>query len=486
MKNFNIEKFKTLLLAILFTLSIALNQQLWEKISLDKITPSVKDTEVVNMNNINHSDNISDILSPQSFTINFGGGLHTVLHSDSYNMWNEVVKIFKKSYFLESSSIEKINKEKWIELQKFRSIEMQFGYSMSPQLLSNITQQKKLGIYEKIEGFDKILISLMDESCIYLADEKRNAYYVVRGTPKVENFSKVIKNIEQGNYEAYYALTDIYGINNNTLMPIEGGEDLHNIEVVKEIDSLSEEQVEAFAGTFFGENLDFVRKIRETNGSVIYMYGYGQKALKIDHMGRLQYVEKIDEGKASKSMKLDEATQIAISFVREHGDMEGINGYLKEIKTFEEKNQKGYVFLFGYGLNNLPVYYHDEGKIIDAPIEVKVLGEQVISYKRFIKREKVAMKFLGDKEQNHILSSPQIIDMNFPMIQKDYAKINQEVSQKNITDQVLEKVKSIEIGYYDDSNKQPNELSLIWIIKIDKIVYYFDAATGKLLWHSSL
>ncbi|WP_129596312.1 hypothetical protein [Anaerophilus nitritogenes] len=485
MKNFNREKFKTILLIMLFTLSIALNQQLWEKISLDKITPSVKDTEMIKMDN--DTNNISNILSPQSFIINFGGGLHTILHSDSYNIWNEVVEIFRKSYSLENVSIDKIDKETWMDLQKFRSIEVKLGYNMQTGLLSKIIQQKKLGKYEKIEGFDKILISLMDESSIYVADEKSNHYYVINGASKVKNFEKLIQNIEHGNYEVYYALADIYGIENNNLMPIEGNEDIHNIEVVKEIDPLSEGQVEAFARTFFGENLDFVRKIRETNGSVIYMYGYGQKALKIDHKGRLQYVEKIDEGKASKNIKIDEATEMAISFVLEHGNMEGINGYLKAIKPFEEENQKGYIFSFGYGLNNLPVYCNYNGKIIDTPIEVKVLGEQVISYTRFIKREKVAIKLLENQEQNYILSSLQIIDMNFPMIQKDYAKTNEEVSQESITDKVLESVQSIEIGYYDDPIRLPdNELSLIWVIKIDKIVYYFDAATGKLLWRSSL
>ncbi|TCO77935.1 two-component system activity regulator YycH [Marinisporobacter balticus] len=491
MKKFSKEQFKTWLLVSLFILSIALNQQLWERISLKKVMPDIRQIETLEVeSNIDIKDTIVDILNPQSFRINFGGGLHTVFYSDNYGLWQETLKIFKNEYFKKKVLIERIDKDAWMKARDFRSIEMKFGYTMPVEILREAIEGKTEGIYGKIQGFDRILVSLTGDNSVYMADGEEN-FYLVQGIDMKNKFSKIIMDIEKNGYDAYYAFKDLYGIDNEGLMPIERKDNIEEMQVIEEIDPMDEVQVEDFAGDFFGENLDFIRKIRETSGAVTYLYGYGQKALKINDVGVLHYVEDIDNQKASKNIKVEDAMKVALLFVSEHGGWANTDAYLKSIKPIEKNNQKGYKFFFGYRLNGVPVYCSSEAeqKIIDTPIEVDLLGEQVISYKRLLKKEEIGIKFLERKEDAMTLSARQVIDMNFELIKNDFSsniKENKKINKQEILEKVLGRMKEIDIGYYDNPVQEPNKLISMWIIKTDQVIYYFDAHNGRILSRSKM
>lgn len=486
MKNFNKEDFKTGLLVALFVLSIALNQQLWERISLKKITPYMAQTQTIEIKrNIDIKDAIANVLRPQGFRINFGGGLHTVLSSDTYGIWKETIKIIKKGYFEENLLIEPIDKAMWTKVSNFRSIEMTFGYTVPVSILRETIEGKKDGIYGKINGFNRILVSLTDDLRIYMQDNEENIY-LVQGENIKNQFSKIMNDIEKSDYDAYYTFDDLYGIKSKSLMPIEQNNSINEIQVIQEIDPTDEAQVKDFAGTFFGENLDFIRKIRETSGSVIYLYGYGQKALKINDTGILHYIEDIDEEKASKDMKIEDAMKMALRFISEHGGWANTDTYLKEIKPIEKNNKKGYKFLFGYRLNGIPVYCvgQKDEKIIDAPIEVELLGEQVVSYKRFLKREEITIQFLDNEEDTAILPARQIIDRNFNFIKNDFLRNIKEKKRKEkqaLLEEILSTIEEVKMGYYDMPLQKSNTLIPIWIIKTNQMTYYFDAYSGEII-----
>ncbi|QZY55149.1 two-component system activity regulator YycH [Crassaminicella profunda] len=481
MKKFGKENFKTILLTMLFILSVALNQQLWERISLTKIIPSIRQTETIEVKSQGNIDNISDILSPQSFCINFGGGLHTLIYADGYGMWNGTLQTLKDEIHKEDIKVEQINKDLWEEARKFRSIEMKFGYNMPVNLLREIIEEEER--IDKVEAFDSILISSKDDTSIYMANQAEGNYYIIKSKQTNNPVLNIIKNIEENGYDAYYATQDIYPVENKNLMPIELNDDIHEVKVVQEIDPTNEGQVESFAGTFFGENLDFVRKIRETSGSVIFMYGYGQKELKIDDLGVLQYIEKIDPEKSSKNISSEDALKIALRFINDHGSWANTDVYLKNVEV-TQKNR--YIFSFGYRINGLPVYYKTENKqkMMDEAVQVEVLGEQVVYYKRFLKREKIAIKLLEKQENMTVLSAPQILDMNFSFIKGDFLRtIDKDVTmdQEDISEKVLSSIRQVEIGYYNRLAQEPNKLIPIWIIKTDNMIYYFDGYNGRMI-----
>jgi regulatory protein YycH of two-component signal transduction system YycFG len=490
------EKFKTILLTALILLSIALTQKLWFHSPLKAIAPFLKHTIYMNGSNQENIKDISSILFPQSFTINFGGGLHTVFNGDlfklwegvSQDLWKEVFSILQNNYFnkdvVKELVVEKIEREKWIEASNAKSIEMQFGFAVPINGIIH-TMEEDEGWNKKIGAIDSILFSFIDDSCIYMANQFENTYYRIEGEKNIENhLGGIIDSIQEGRYNMYYAMKDIYGIQNNTLMPVALVGDMPKIQVAQEIDSMNEDKIEALASTFFGENFDFVRKITETSGTVIYMYGYGQKTLKIDALGILEYREQMYSNKLGNPVSFRDALQIAIQFISEHGGWPSKHFYLKDVKTIEKDKKKGYQFIFGYKINGLPVYY--DNKVIEHPIEVQVLDKQVIYYKRFVKKEKTPFKFL-EMIQNHsaILLPSDVLDKNFNLIKKNY--IEHEINDKEIKDSkkidnmVLEAIEDVESGYYNQTIKAPNVLIPVWIIKLDKDVYYFDAYTGKMV-----
>ena len=486
MQNKKKEGFKTGLIVGLFVLSIALNQQAWFNTSFDKMLPSMKrfSTIEAKINNVAKED-ITDIVNPQSFSINFGGGLHTVLYTEPYDVWKKTIDVLKTKDSENEMLIQEVEKDEWQEASKFRSITMDFGYDISRKLLMETLEIKEEGIFKKISDIDSIVVSLMEDMSIYIGNKKDQSYYRIDGIDTKYSFSKIIKDIEESKYEAYYPMNDIYGVENDTLIQMSTDDNIHQLEVEQEIIPTDERQAEYFAGTFFGDNLDFIRKIKEASGSVIYMYGYGQKVLRLEESGVLEYIEEIDSQKQETNTSLVEALKIARKFVREHGSWSNIDAHLRGINVI--KDGKGYQFLFGYRLNGIPIYVDEEGKQeeIVEPIEVQVVGKQVIYYKRILKREKNTISFLDAEEEVNIIPASQIIDINFNKIKNDYVATGSQKSQKldakDISQQVLREIKSVEIGYLDYLDKEREKLMPIWIIKTNKKIYYFDAYSGEMV-----
>ncbi|MBS3995263.1 MAG: hypothetical protein KGZ33_05660 [Alkaliphilus sp.] len=501
------EQFKTMLLAMLFLLSITLTQQLWISIPLAE---NVASSEAVGSNDSQTYDDIkliANIVSPQSFIVNFGGGLHTVFYSDSYNVlegstqgiWSKTLNLLKNNYFEENATVEEISREQWVIANNSRSLLMNFGYSLPFVILKNMVQAKDVGIAGKIAEIDSILIGVVDESEMFMANHATGKYYRLKGiSTGSDSFAEVVNYIEDNEHTVYYGIRDIYGdmiadndiLESDRLIPVTLKDNVPKIQVVQEIDINNEAQVEAFASTFFGAGFDFVRRITETNGSVIYMYGYGQRALKIDETGVVEYREELEPQKTVENNGYWEGLTSAVRFVNEHGGWPNKYSYLKDIEEIERDNKKGHRFIFGYRINGIPVYYND--KLSPEPIEVEVVGKQVIYYKRSIKKEKIDVDFLEkDDVQVNILTPLQIIDFNysnFDIIKSDYLAAllekGVEPDEKEIEREILSSIKSIKFGYYDQPMREPNKLIPVWIIQFGQYIYYFDAYNGKIEFRS--
>ncbi len=500
------EKFKTVLLTILFVLSIILTQQLWISIPLAEVLTTSKQVENKDIHKNDNIKTLISIVSPQSFIVNFGGGLHTVLYSDTFSMgqedfegfWPETLMLFKDNYFQEGATVEEVAKEKWEEVYKSKSILMDFGLSIPLSVVRNLSEGKEAGIAGKIQELDSILIGATEGTGVFLSNTATDKYYRLKGiSNKISNFPKAISLIDQNSYNIYYDIKDVYGnvvsssnvVESHRLIPVSLKDNIPTIQVVEEIDPYNEAQVEAYSSTFFGESFDFVRKITETNGSVIYMYGYGKKVLKIDTTGALEYFEEIDPEKSTGNLQYWDALKEAYSFVKEHGGWPN-NTYLKEVNISEDNKRKGYEFVFGYRINSMPVYYND--KLSHRPIVVVVEGKQIIHYERYIKNEKVAVNFLEEEDLNNttVLTPLQVIDSNFDKIKQKYlrsiSKEDNYPSEENVGNEVLKSIRLIKLGYYDNPMRERNKLIPVWVVQFDLYTYYFDAYSGTIVYQSEI
>lgn len=489
MVSFKKEQFKTILLVFLILMSMMLAHQLWMDVPLWRFLSS-KPSGNMELGKKEGIVNISDAMSPQSITVNFGGGLHTVLYADAYGLWEKVLQILQEKNATEID-IQEVDALKWKEAQNVKSIEMKFACRMPIEILSKGIQG---AFKDKIAFADSILLLLIENNPVYMADSQEEKYYRLASSKGIQDeLIEKVNQIESKEYTHYYPIEDIYGVSNYRLMPVEWTESLPEIKTVPEMDAADDLGIKSFAGTFFGENFDFVRKIRETTGSVIYTYGYGKKSLKINSLGVAEYIEEIDPQKTAASVGVWEAFQIAFQFVQEHGgwtysDGNSIKPFIKNIVPVEREKRKGYRFIFGYRFNDVPVYHPPQ--IAGEALEVEVIGSQVNYYKRFLKEKASEAVYEYERELEYddgleMMVVTDIINKNFDVIEKDYLR-NQgqnikEMDEEKIRDEILESMDSIGLGYYDQSAEKIGVLGPVWILKVGNITYYFDVYDGSIV-----
>ncbi|MCT4594310.1 MAG: hypothetical protein N4A57_08590 [Anaeromicrobium sp.] len=484
MRKRNKERLKSVILVGLFILSIGLNTHVGLNFSDNNLVSTTeKDTpqELDMANEV--KENLVNIISPQRYIVSFGGGLHTIIYYDSHDIWKTLAKSIRNSY--KEENVSKIDYETWKKAKDHKSVELEFDYIFPVKDLGDILKIDSKG--KVIESLNRILISQLDKR-VYVADTLNGEYYVISNILNIDHILKEIDSIEKSDYKIYYNMADIYGVKNNNLMP-EAFPNVQKIKVEKEIMPTNERQAEAYAETFFGNNLDFIRKIKETSGTIVYMYGYGERVLRIEDTGRVEYIEEIDPQLSNEKTSLNEAFKVAINFISTHGNSDANKIYLRDIKDIVEQDKGGYSFFFGYKLNNLPLYAKSEElnrKVVD-PIEVRVVGRQVVSYKRIVKNEKNVIKFL-EEDMTPMLKARHVIDLNFETIRSDYinhiqekVKMGRTINLKDVSKNILEEIENVEIAYYDYEKKYKNELSPIWIIKNSVKTYYIDAYTGEIV-----
>ncbi len=421
----NKEHFKTVLIVLLFVVSVTLTQQLWIVLPIGESVSSQKPLEI---NDINID--IADILSPQSFVINFGGGNHTVFFAEPYEIWNitkseekEKIWIWKnsrkvlKEYFSGDIEIEVIDEEKWLSANKFKSIRLDFASEIPGSSFIEILSAGMKDIDNTLIDIDSVLIPTIDtdQNNIYLGNTRDKVYLRIKGNRNNNHILELIGNldvmgIEKG-YISYYPLKDYISVNSDVLTPIFESVSVPIIKTSNEIDVNDKTQVKSLANKFFGENFDFVKEIKEANGTIIYMYGYGEKALKVNADGLLEHIEQRDNQKPSINLGFTDSLKIAGGFVKEYigWPVNGENAYLSHYEEIDKENRKGYRFGFNYRLKGLPVMVPNLGQ--NGSIEVEVIGDQVTYYKRIIKRTETEEEV--DKTIPFVI---EILDKNFNII----------------------------------------------------------------------
>ncbi|MDK2917463.1 MAG: hypothetical protein PWQ37_196 [Candidatus Petromonas sp.] len=483
------ENFKTAILILLFVVSVTLTQQLWivlpigQVITADKPSPESINTDVI------------DILSPQSFVINFGGSNHTVFFSEPYEIWNitnpdskEKIWIWKtakatlRDYFKEDYTIEEIKAEDWKNINNFKSLRMDFACELPSSSLIDLLANNKNISNKNIGSIDSIIIPAIEseKTNIYMGNFRQGKYVRLKGNLISNKVKQLIDNIEivgeEKGYVSYYSLQDYTPVNSDILTPIFDEVNIPKIKVTNEIQVSDKAQVKTIANEFFGNDFDFVKEITETDGTVIYMYGYGEKALKIEKGGLLEHIEKVNNDRPQQNLDFTKSLQIATQFVKEHvgWPVNLQNAYLSDYEKGEKENKKGYRFFFNYRLNGLPVYVPHIGKL--NAIEVEVVGNQVTYYKRLVKR--ISEKYSEDKKVTLIA---EVIVNNLDLIKKNYLNnnFNNNLDDKDINYlKILELIRELELAYYYNGKV----LIPVWKVVIDNTVYYFDLYNGDLVY----
>jgi len=465
----NKEKIKSLLLVGLVLLSGYLVQQLLSDVPFS-LLPSIGAGMVETI-----EYNISDIISPEKYLVNFSEKNRTMIYSDKdYRLWGEAKDTLKQVLQDDELSIDKISSEEFIDVNKQRSINFYFSedaytYMVGKTLDIEIPNQ----IYDKMIKFDSIHFDLGDKPFIIISNDSYHLKVTFQNG-SFNNLKEIVKKIEGDNYTKYYTLTEVLpGIENNTYVPLSMAQGLPKISVRNEINIEDDKQVEEIAKLFFDRNIDYIRKIEENDGSIIYIDNL--KNLKIYKNGAIEYFSAIKSQANNRNFYL--SLSKSIDFISKHMGLPE-DAYLAEVKEIEFENNKGYRFVFRYRIEGLTVISAEIGSY--GFIEIDIFNEQVKSYKRHVL---IADELnYGNQMHYDILSGYDIIEKNFVYLKDRYIIDNnlqmEEIDRENIDNMVKASIRNIYLAYYDDFKTEENVLNPVWIINISGNRYAFDAYGG--------
>lgn len=484
------EQFKSVMLISLFGICVLLVSQIWSDLSLD-IFNHTRQGKNIAFEKIQ----IKQIISPQGFVFNFGGKSHIVNYSDKYQAW-QVTKPMISRMLIGSRQVEQISVEKWQELNTYRSIKLKFPYRVNSSTFLDLISDETYKI-DKEDEFDEILIVVGDRDTVYFANSIENTYFSVFGDSidiMLENELKTlltyVESSEQGIYhsvEDHYDLKKLLGnedvlfVPNDTLMPRFQVEEIPVVKVEKEIDITDNSEatqniIQSYIDYAFEGSNNFVNRLQDVDGSIVWIYGYGERAIKLGVNGEIEYKEKFDQSISGETLNIKDSLKVAIDFIEKFGGVP--NGiYLRSINETKGVTSKGYRFTFA---NRVQGYTVVNSKLNSGDaIEIEVYGTQVLSYKRLVR------KYLKLAEVPEIMEKQYTIDdvfnMNFDKIHDDYQSIEEAPFDKNRIYEILQNIEDVKIVYYSDIQENSQRLIPAWRIKIGKNTYLFNMHTGKML-----
>lgn len=467
----NREQVKTLILTALIIMSIIFTQKIW-LYSPAKVVQSEASSKG---DQIETNELRIQLVAPRRAIVSFGNNNYTIITSNIKKLWEETRKVLTP-YFQGEPEIIPTTNEKYRESSRLKSIELEFGENISSVLVASVFDKVDSKLASDIRAIKKIVIPTANKGVIYVVGAEDKVYEVkLNNYEENKQLNTYVDSLQERNQVKYYPL--FADVDNYTLMPLSYQKPTPLVFVESEINIENEAIVMDRVKSFFNENLDFVKTINETSGAVIFMYGYGEKGVRINNIGRIEYTQEIG---ADFSSNVVAALDVAINFVENHGGFpEGT--YLQEIK---HEDKKGYYFGFGYRIEELPVLFNNPN--IGHPIEIEIYGNKVKSYHSFIRKNMM----LPDVIANSYTELPQkIIEDNIQMLMEDYlldTKGNQQLVDKELLSFIEKNISEIELVYYDTMEDTRRQLLIpTWKIKINKRVYYFNSYDGELL-HSSL
>ncbi|ABW20312.1 hypothetical protein Clos_2781 [Alkaliphilus oremlandii OhILAs] len=479
----NRERLKTLILSVLVCLSIFLTQQLWFPYPMEIFKSEATDGRI---NTMAVSKERKKIVSPSAVVVSFGAGdkrtnQYTILSSNLDMVWNESKDILK-SYFLGDAEIKSVSKESYVQSNLLKSIELEFPKNTPAILVSSHFDSFDNKIVKNVKVINKILIPALNRGTIYIVDNEENVFEVK--LPKYEENSALIgfiddlAKVEHIKYHPIFSHLDEQG-GNYTPIPVTYSTLATQTVVESEIDITDDLILIEKAKKFFNKSFDFVKSIREANGAVVYIYGYGEKTLRISSKGALEYNEEI--GNISSTNIVD-SLDAAVEFMLQKRDSLD-NLYLKEIKKTSDNT--GYLFGFSYRIGGYSVETKDSE--VKQPIEVEVYGDKVKVYRSSVRK---LMDIKGFTPEQLVINFPSIIDKNIKNLKTEYfntgVQPEEEMDDSSKISEILKNIEEVRMVYFDTMEEYKGQiLKPSWRVKIKGDVYYFDSYTGDLIGRGS-
>lgn len=470
------ERFKTLLLILLVSISVFITQKLWIQIP-DQILGKIQNPQPQTDSNI-----LAELIGPNKYLINFNDRNHTLVYDDvKYGIWNNSQRYLGELFSGKNIEIKEISKEEYISYEEKKSVIFYFSQSMSTYILSKTWDVKEPNnIVETIPDIESIYIYLgVGDPFFVLSDG--DSYHLLN-IPNLDlgDLKKIVDNIdEKKEYPYYYSMRKTLNTDNDIYIPYEMKTTLPRIHVSNGVNTLDLKERAILAERFLGKEIDYIREIMEGNGSSIYIYE--QRFLKFNTNGTIEYFHPLN--KKVEDRNLYNSLLYAADFIKNNtGISKDI--HLVDIEEIISDKSSGYKFMFRYRIRGIPVIL---GNIeVEEYIQMEVFNNHIKSYKYYAREETdISMPTISRDEE--IQSAFDIIDENYERFERIYKVENLPredifLEEKDLVEEVLSTIDNIALAYFDPGLKEIQErLIPVWVIGFNNRILAFDANSGSLV-----
>lgn len=498
-----LEKAKSAVLMALFAICVYLAGQFL----LD--TSSISARAGSNAGNTQASVNIEDLLNPQGVQVSFGGGLYSGYFDSALknSLWTSAKGQLRAA--LETSGVTEVGQTDWdaAVVQRGITFKMPFDMTVTQILMAagSSVSREALGA----SSFDVVLITAGESGSIYLGNRQEDRYArfskakpegpAAQVAAPPDELSVILSEIEnaEGTVE-YKRIEDIFSLReilekpeevyreNHIIEPIVTMPALDRVRVSNEfnLQTLSEEQERYYAYIAFGSRFDFVKRVREVDGSVVYLYGYGDRALRFGSEGRLEYEERFESaGESGEALGFRASMTMAVSELRKYGEFpDGL--YLRHYTEVEQAPGVWVkTFQFGIRYKGLPVDL--SGQSIPCAATVEITNDQITYLTKNYKQLQRIMP--APNSSGAIISMDKLIENHYELILNDYLMMNPEAEAVKedfgFVYQILHDITEYELVYFLIQDNGVATYVPAWHLGIGSSHYYFDVYTGRLLQH---
>lgn len=521
---------KNILIAVLFISAVLLLSFFWNDISLGDLENIAKGIQ----EDDEYMPELSELTRPGQIEISFGSGAYTVISADWQleshginikglsgdnetpedadkdsglygagdtileNGIYDYLRLIMSEYLSRPDIVqEKIEESQYEEVMSYQSITAAFAFDIPfVDFLNNNGIDAPQGS-SSIANITEISFSAVSSENLFIYDDSAKAYYrFVTGDSDFaesmsDTLSTLIDSIEETDITAYYTIENLAGIKNDTLIPVYQADSVRELQCSSEFSISDAAEVRKYEQMFFPSGLDFIRKITENKGSLIYTYGYNQKVLLLDEAGSISYTEEMDASSYS-DIGFYEGLQEAVEYVRSHGGWSSMISeravpYLSSVVRISSEDGKynGYRYEFSIKLKGIPVSFTS-----GAMLSIDVYGSQITSYQRDI----VALSQKNSGERLEVINAINVITEEYDEIGRiiaDEADKNGEAERarqytsEGQFENVTKNIDMIRFCLMRDTDRNPSTLISAWYIRVDGVEFWCSPDDGHILaWHT--
>lgn len=456
-------KIKNIILIAMVLVCIYLSSNVWLKLPnfLEYKTEAGKDD---NKDEAVVAD-IWEVVRPIKNVIKYNNN-YTITYSDEQDMWGKTVYAINDAF-------DNFHNANIDESAAFPSQYLKFDFktNIPVEIFTGNMKIENKEVNNTVKNIKNVIIDLENANSIYIYNGE-NTVKIQSSSIDTQEIAGIVKKLDFSS-ETNYAFDQKIGEETIQVpIPLEKTA-LNPVFVQSELDVFDADKINSIAKKYFKNNYDYVRKSVEVSGNTVFMFRT-EKVLKINSDGLLDFYDTTAELENSSGVYENLVT--AVNFTEEFLGFPK-DGYLSDVEEIEYEGNFGYRYTFSYKILKLPILFSRVRE--NAALQIDVVGDNVISYKRFIRNIDESQN--GKMNEIEILPAVDVIMRNLE--DKPSTSGPGEIPElKPLKKDVIKDISNIYLGYFDLSRISKEQvLRVVWVIETKDKTYIFNAITGALI-----